>query len=116
MSGVYDPGRQSARQYRHQIGAMERERPGLGVVRFIGHKGPVRSEQPESRQPHAKSVDALAEAEPVQDSLTVVLERHTRADVSQLTRSFEDPNLRPGLVKRHGCRQSADTAAYDRHS
>jgi hypothetical protein len=82
----------------------------------MGHKGPVRREEPESRQPRAKSAGALAEAEPIQDSLTVVLKRHSCADVTQLTRLFVDPNLSPNLVKRDGCGQSPDTAADDRYS
>jgi hypothetical protein len=116
MSGVHDAGRQSGSQDRHQIGTMERKRPGFGVIRFMGDQGPIRSEQPESRQPHSKSADALTEAESVQDSLTVVLERHSRADVSQLTRPLKDPNLRPALVQRDGCGQSPDAATHDRHS
>jgi hypothetical protein len=80
------------------------------------HQGPVRREEPESRQPRAKSADALAEAQSIQDSLTVVLERHSCADVAQLTRLFVDPDLGPNPVKRDGCGQSPDTAADDCHS
>jgi hypothetical protein len=45
-----------------------------------------------------------------------VLERHSCADVAQLTRLFVDPDLGPNPVKRDGCGQSPDTAADDRHS
>jgi hypothetical protein len=57
-----------------------------------------------------------AEAEPIQNSLTVAVERNSCADVTELIRLFIDPNINPNCVECHGCGQSTDTATNDRYS
>jgi hypothetical protein len=48
MSGMHNPGRQSAGQNRHQIGTMERERPGVrqpSIGSFLSEKVDLSDEQ-----------------------------------------------------------------------
>jgi hypothetical protein len=78
--------------------------------------GSVLGEEAELTQPPAPPADLLTESEPIQDSLTVAVKRHSRADFAQLTSSLVHPHPSPHPVKRDGCGQSTDAATDDRHS
>jgi hypothetical protein len=116
MAGMHDPGWQGSGQERHQICPVKPELPVLGIERFPRHNGPVRREEAELGQPRCAPANLLEQAEPIQDSLTVAVQRKSCADVAQLGRLLIDPNLRPNLAKRHGCGQTPDTAADDCNS